>query len=300
MYPLTSPFQHLHRTNNERIKCKRIWNRGWRKKNIQLKIRGRHWTAFYTNNHEEATHFINELNKTGEEKSLKLNAKKTKHIHIGETDSEDLFIDDDKIERVDHFKYLGSIKTNSGDCTTDINSGLGMAKKRMTKLYTIWKDKSITRQLKIKLVKCLTWAVMTYGTEGWTLKAKQIKKIHSAEMWFYRRMLRVSWREKRIDESILKELGTKRKLVNFIKKRKLSFIGHACRSKCSLMKDIMQGKVEGKRGRGRPRMQYIDNAKSWTGKSASEIFETTVDRDGWRETVGEAVRAANVQQSDAG
>ena len=107
---------------------------------------------------------------------------------------------------------------------------------------------------------------MTYGTEGWTLKAKQIKKIQSAEMLFYRRMLRVSWREKRTDESILKELGTKREPVNFIKKRKLSFIGHACRSKYSLMKVTMQGKVEGKKGRGRPRMQYIDNTKSWTGK----------------------------------
>ena len=112
-------------------------------------------------------------------------------------------------------------------------------------------------------------------------------------------MLRVRWREKRTDESILKELGTKREYVNFIKKRKLSFLGHSCRSKCSLMKDIMQGKVEGKRGRGRPRMQYTDNAKSWTGKSASEIFEATACRDGWREIVSEAVRAANVQQSDA-
>ena len=91
---------------------------------------------------------------------------------------------------------------------------------------------------------------------------RQIKKRQSAEMWFYCCLLRVSWREKRTDESILKELDTKRELVNFIKKRKLSFIGHACRSKCSLMKDIMRGKVEGKRGRGRPRMQYIDNAKA--------------------------------------
>ena len=80
-------------------------------------------TALCTNNHEEITRFINELNKAGEETSLKLNAKKTKYIHIGETDSEDLFI-----ERVDHFKYLGSIKTNSGDRTTDINSRIGMAK----------------------------------------------------------------------------------------------------------------------------------------------------------------------------
>ena len=78
--------------------------------------------ALCINNHEEATRFINKLNKAGEENCLKLNAKKTKYIHIGETDSEDLFIDADKIERVDHFKYLGSIKINLGDCTTGINS----------------------------------------------------------------------------------------------------------------------------------------------------------------------------------
>ena len=60
---------------------------------------------------------------------------------------------------------------------------------------------------------------MTYGTEGWTLKAKQIKKIQSAEMWFYRRMLRVSWREKRTDESILKERGTKGENLSILSKR---------------------------------------------------------------------------------
>ena len=32
------------------------------------------------------------------------------------------------MERVDHFKYLGSVKINSGYCTTDINSRIGMAK----------------------------------------------------------------------------------------------------------------------------------------------------------------------------
>ena len=131
-------------------------------------------------------------------------------------------------------------------------------------------------------------------------KPSKLRKYNQQKCGSTALMLRVSWRQKRTDESILKELGTKRELVNFIKKRKLQVIGHACRSKCSIMKDIMHGQFEGKRGRRRPRMQYIDNAKSWTGISASGIFETTVDRDGWRETVSEAVRAANVQQSDAG
>ena len=59
---------------------------------------------------------------------------------------------------------------------------------------------------------------MTYGTEGWTLKAKQIKKIQSAEMWFYHRMLHVSWREKRTDESTLKEL-VRKEILSTLSKR---------------------------------------------------------------------------------
>ena len=101
----------------------------------------------------------------------------------------------------------------------------------MTKLNTIWKDKSITLQLKIKLVKCLTWTVMTYGTEGWTLKAKQIKKIQSAEMGSYRRMLRVSWREKRTDESILKKRTWYEKTTCQLYQKEKVIIHRACMQK---------------------------------------------------------------------
>ncbi|GFN78854.1 endonuclease-reverse transcriptase [Plakobranchus ocellatus] len=78
---------------------------------------------------------------------------------------------------------------DSGDNTNDINARIGMAKKRMQDLVNIWKDKTITLQLKIKIMKTLVWTVMTYGAEGWTIKKKQEKKINSTEMWFYRRLL---------------------------------------------------------------------------------------------------------------
>ena len=41
------------------------------------------------------------------------------------------------------------------------------------------------------------------------------KRIESAELWIYRRMLRVSWTEHRTDESILTELNTIRQLLGF-------------------------------------------------------------------------------------
>ena len=133
-------------------------------------------TAICLNDQEEATTVINKLNVTGERKSLKLNAKKTKFLYIGKEPHSTINIGDEKIERVKHFKYLGSIKTDDADCSKDINTRIGMAKKRMVDLNNIWKDKTIGKQLKVKIVKCLIWTVTTYGAEGWTLKKKDEKK----------------------------------------------------------------------------------------------------------------------------
>ena len=91
----------------------------------------------------------------------------------------------------------------------------------------------------------------------WTLKKADEKRIESEEMWIYRRMLRVSCTEHRTDESILLELNTTRQLLGFVVRRKLSYFGHPIRdggsSGCELVKCVIQGKVNGKRRRGRPK-----------------------------------------------
>jgi len=49
--------------------------------------------------------------------------------------------------------------------------------------------------------------VILYGCEIWTKTRAMEKKIDACEMWIWRRMLRVSWTEKRTNESILMEIG---------------------------------------------------------------------------------------------
>ena len=61
----------------------------------------------------------------------------------------------------------------------------------------------------MKLVKALIWPVITFGAEGWTLKTDDEIRFKAAEMWCYRRMLRISWTEKRTNKSILDELQTR-------------------------------------------------------------------------------------------
>ena len=79
----------------------------------------------------------------------------------------------------------------------------------------------------------------------------------------------------------------------------MRYVGHAVRNHCTdLMSSVLQGKVEGKRGRGRPAMTYIDNIKKDSGLSLSQIVRRSEDRDDWRSVVAKA-GAANFEHGDA-
>ena len=120
-------------------------------------------------------------------------------------------------------------------------------------------------------------------------------------MWFYQRLLNISWKNKRTHNSILEELNVKRELFGNIVKRKLTFFGHTIRNNnCRLVSDIIQGKIEGKRGRGRPRINFTDNVKQWTEiRRLNDVIQSCHNRERWRETVRLASRAANARQDDA-
>ena len=252
-------------------------------------------TALCANSQEEAERLIGKVNIIGKSRLLKLNVKKTKLLKIGKMQCDaGVSVDDEEIEVFEHFKYLGSPKSADGNCSKDTRSRIGMAKKRMLDLVPIWKDRGITKDLKMKLVRSLVWTVLTYGAEGWTLTKADEKRIQSAELWIYRRMLRVSWTEHRTDDSILTELGTTRQLLGFVVRRKLSFFGHTIRDGgCELVKCVIQGKVSGKRRRGRPKTSYSSNITKGTSVSTERITRETRDRAGWRRLIRYAARATD-------
>ncbi|GFS06202.1 endonuclease-reverse transcriptase [Elysia marginata] len=92
---------------------------------------------------------------------------------------------------------------------------------------------------------------MLYGCETLTMRKADESKIEAAEMWFFRRLLRVSWKDRRTNGNVLAEMGTERTLhvLSLVKERRLKNIGHAERNtKTDLMKTIFEGKTEAKRG----------------------------------------------------
>ena len=131
------------------------------------------------------------------------------------------------------------------------------------------------------MLECYVFSVLTYGCETWTLSKPLIDRLEACEMWFLRKMGRISYKQRKTNEEVLALFETERKLINKIKNRKMSFFGHVKRHD-SIIKQIVEGKMNGKRGRGRPRATWADNIKQWTNSSMKDCTKMAKDRGLWR------------------
>ena len=84
-------------------------------------------------------------------------------------------------------------------------------------------------------------------------------------MWCWRRLLRVPWTARRSNQSILKEITPGISLEGMMLKLKLQYFGHLMWRVDSLEKTLMLGGIGDRRGRGRPRMRWLDGITDrWT------------------------------------
>ena len=77
----------------------------------------------------------------------------------------------------------------------------------MTNLDSILKSRDITLPTKVCLVKAMVFSVVMYRCESWTIKKAKHRRIVAFELWCWRRLLRVLWKARRSNQSILKEVN---------------------------------------------------------------------------------------------
>ena len=102
---------------------------------------------------EELKILLMKVKEESEKVDLKLNIQKTKIMASGPITSWQM--DQDTVETVTDFIFLGSKITADGDCSHEIKRYLLLGRKVMTNLDTIFKSRDITLPTKVCLVKAM-------------------------------------------------------------------------------------------------------------------------------------------------
>ena len=82
-----------------------------------------------------------------------------------------------------------------------------LIRKVMTNLDSIFKSRNITLPKKVCRIKAMVFPIVIYRCESWTIKKAERHRIYAFELWFWRRLLRVSWTARRSNQSNLKEIS---------------------------------------------------------------------------------------------
>ena len=135
-------------------------------------------------------------------------------------------IDQEIMETVTDFIFLGSKITADGDCSHEIKIHLLLGRRAMTNLDSILKSRDKTLPTKVCLIKAMVFPVVMYGCESWTIKKAEHRRTDAFELWCWRRLLQVPWTIRRSNQSTLKEISSKYSLEGLMLKLKLQYFGH--------------------------------------------------------------------------
>src|SRR5688572_32856359 len=96
-----------------------------------------------------------------------------------------------------------------------------LLKRRIPKVRNILLIRKLSVEVTKRILDCYVISTLIYGSECWTISAQLEARLNAAEMWFYRRMFRISYKEHISNIEVLHRANTGKRILKTIRKRQL-------------------------------------------------------------------------------
>ena len=168
-----------------------------------------------------------------------------------------LTIKGEPVENIDSFVYLGSLLTPDNE---SIKRRLGLAGAGFKNLLPIWKNKTLSTSLKVRLFNSLIIPIALYSSETWSIKADDERRISAFETKCLRRIAGITYIDRVSNEDLRKLLRCPCTIMDRVRSQQLCWLGHIQRMSANqLPKITFKGRVHGTHPRGLPRKRWTDN-----------------------------------------
>ena len=220
---------------------------------------------------------------------LKINAEKTKVMRINARQSDPIVVENNVIEDVEKFMYLGATVSKEGGGTEDLKSRVSKARGTFARLYSIWRSSRISRKTKLRLYKTLVLPVLLYGCETWKVNKGDSHTMDTFHHKCLRQILAIKWQDKVQNEEVLTRAGM-REVSQEVQLRRWRFIGHTLRQSRNNNTNVaLTWRPEGKRKVGRPKTTWrrtVEQERTKAGwKTWNQARVVAADRTKWRNSV---------------
>ena len=132
-------------------------------------------TTLMAESEEELKSLLMKVKEESGKAGLKTNLQRTKSMASSPITSWQ--IDEEKMEIMTDFIFLGSKITADGDCSHEMKRCLLLGRKSMTNLGSELKSRDVTLLTKVCLVKATVFPIIMYGCEIWTTKKVECQSI---------------------------------------------------------------------------------------------------------------------------
>jgi len=189
---------------------------------------------------ENAQNLLLALEKAANCVGLYLNESKTEYMNNSKTQDENFqmkTLNGYVLKLVNDYKYLGSFISSS---LKDFTTRKGMAWSACNDLHKIWVS-DLHINIKIDIFRTLILPILLYGSETWTLSAKQQKQIDGTYTRLLMRVKNLSWKHHPNKKQIYGNLPP---ISQLIKKRRVQFAGHCFRASNEMASSFILWKPE--------------------------------------------------------